>query len=517
MDEFITSKEMRIYDLNAIALGVSDLQLMEVAGRSIADTIERVMGDLRNKHVVVFAGTGGNAGDGLTAARHLASKGAKVTVYMLSKPEEIRHEASMKQYSAIELMDLSVDLRIVRDLNDIPDTVDADVIIDALLGLGVKGKVRSIYSKAIDCINRSKALKIAVDVPSGIDPDTGEILGNAVKADITVTFHKPKIGLKKRSEYVGKLVIVDIGIPPEAEYYVGPGDLIYNYKARGFTSHKGQAGKVLVIGGSETFTGAPTLSALAALRTGSDLVYVAAPSRAADVIATYSPNIITIKLEGLDHLIPQHLNILKHWIDRADCIIIGPGLGLNPESGEAFIKIIKYARELNKPLVIDADGIKHLANNKDVIYEKIILTPHSGEFKRLTGMDLPDERDLWGRAEVVKKACKELGNPTILLKGPIDVISDGSRVKFNKTGAPAMAVGGTGDVLSGIAASLLAKGLEPFVAGYLAAFINGLAGAIAYKEIGEGITPTDILDRIPKVIADPLTAFKEYLVYRRVK
>ncbi|OYT49050.1 MAG: bifunctional ADP-dependent NAD(P)H-hydrate dehydratase/NAD(P)H-hydrate epimerase [Desulfurococcales archaeon ex4484_42] len=517
MNEFITSKEMRIYDLNAIALGVSDLQLMEAAGRGVADTIERVIGDLRNKHVVVFAGTGGNAGDGLTAARHLASKGAKVTVYMLSKPEEIRHEASIKQYLAIELMDLSIDLKIVKDLNNIPDMVNADVIIDALLGLGVKGKVRSLYSKAIDCINRSKALKIAVDVPSGVDPDTGEILGNAVKADITVTFHKPKVGLKKRSEYVGKLVIVDIGIPPEAEYYVGPGDLIYNYKARGFTSHKGQAGKVLVIGGSETFTGAPTLSALAALRTGSDLAYVAAPSRAADVIATYSPNIITIKLEGSDHLIPQHLNILKHWIDRADCIIIGPGLGLNPESEEAFIEITKYTRELNKPLVIDADGIKHLARNKDVIYDKIILTPHSGEFKKLTGMDLPDERDLWRRAEVVKKACKELGNPTILLKGPIDVISDGSRVKFNKTGAPAMAVGGTGDVLSGIAASLLAKGLEPFVAGYLAAFINGLAGAVAYKEIGEGITPTDILDRIPKVIADPLNVFKEYLVYRRVK
>ena len=517
MNEFITSKEMRIYDLNAIALGVSDLQLMEAAGRGVADTIERVIGDLRNKHVVVFAGTGGNAGDGLTAARHLASKGAKVTVYMLSKPEEIRHEASIKQYLAIELMDLSIDLKIVKDLNNIPDMVNADVIIDALLGLGVKGKVRSLYSKAIDCINRSKALKIAVDVPSGVDPDTGEILGNAVKADITVTFHKPKVGLKKRSEYVGKLVIVDIGIPPEAEYYVGPGDLIYNYKARGFTSHKGQAGKVLVIGGSETFTGAPTLSALAALRTGSDLAYVAAPSRAADVIATYSPNIITIKLEGSDHLIPQHLNILKHWIDRADCIIIGPGLGLNPESEEAFIEITKYTRELNKPLVIDADGIKHLARNKDVIYDKIILTPHSGEFKKLTGMDLPDERNLWRRAEVVKKACRELGNPTILLKGPIDVISDGSRVKFNKTGAPAMAVGGTGDVLSGIAASLLAKGLEPFVAGYLAAFINGLAGAVAYKEIGEGITPTDILDRIPKVIADPLNVFKEYLVYRRVK
>ncbi len=517
MDEFITSKEMRIYDLNAIALGVSDLQLMEVAGRNIADIIEKTLGNLKGKNVVVFAGTGGNAGDGLTAARHLASKGAKVTIYLLSKPEEIRHEASLTQYLAVELMDLSIDLKIVKDISDIPDRVEANVIVDALLGLGVRGRVRSLYSKAIDCINRSKALKVSVDIPSGIDPDTGEVLGNAVKADITVTFHKPKLGLKKRPEYVGKLVTVDIGIPPEAEYYVGPGDLIYNYKVRGFSSHKGQAGRVLVIGGSEVFTGAPTLSALAVLRTGSDLVYIAAPSRAADIIATYSPNIITIKLEGSDHLIPQHLNVLKYWIDKADCIIIGPGLGLSPESGEAFIKIVEYAKKSNKPLVIDADGIKHLAENKEVIYSEIILTPHSGEFKKLTGMDLPSEKDLWGRAEVVKKACKELGNPTILLKGPIDVISDGSRVKFNKTGAPAMAVGGTGDVLSGIAASLLAKGLRPFTAACLAAFINGLAGAIAYKEVGEGITPTDIIDRIPRVIADPLTMFRKYLIYKRVR
>ncbi len=414
-------------------------------------------------------------------------------------------------------MDLSVEVIRVRNLSDMPEYVEADAIIDALLGIGVKGKVRDIYAKAIECINKSKGVKISIDIPSGLDPDSGEVLGVAVKADITVTLHKPKVGFTKNPHYVGKLMVLNIGIPPEAELYVGPGDVVYRFKPRALKAHKGQAGRVLIIGGSEVFTGAPALTALTVLRTGSDLAYVAVPARAADIVASYSPNLITIKLSSSDHLIPKHLEVLKPWIDKSNVIVIGPGLGLSPESAEAFREIITYAHSLGKYVVVDADGLKHLAKYRELANTKMVLTPHSGEFKILTGMDLPDIEYLRERGEMVKKASKELNNATILLKGPVDIISNGIRVRYNKTGVPAMAVGGTGDVLSGIIASLIAKGIDPFNAACMAAFINGLAGALAFKELGEGITATDLIDRIPQIIKDPMKAFKEGLIYKRLR
>jgi len=513
--EAITTTEMRVYDLNAIALGVSDVQLMENAGRAVADAVESRVKGLRGREVAILAGAGGNAGDGITAARHLASRGASVTLYLLSRPDSIRSEAARAQYVPVEAMDLSVKVRVVSDPSDLPRELGADVVIDALLGIGVKGRVRHLYAEAIELINRSGGVKVAVDTPSGLNPDSGEELGPVVKADVTVTFHKPKAGLLRRPEYVGELVVADIGIPPEAELYVGPGDVVFRLRGRPVTAHKGQAGRVLVIGGSETFTGAPALAGLAALRTGSDLAYVAAPERAADVVATYSPNLITVKLRGSDHLTPKHVEELRPWIERADSVVIGPGLGLMGESREAFAAILRELKGLGRKVVIDADGLKHLATEKELVWGGVVLTPHSGEFKKLFGAEPPSIKDLRGRGRAVEEAARSVG-ATILLKGPVDIISNGLRTRYNKTGAPGMATGGTGDVLSGVTASLLARGLDPFNAACLAAFINGLAGAIAYSEKGDGLTASDLLNSIPRVIKNPVEEFRKHLIYRRV-
>ncbi len=511
--ETISSLEMRIVDRNADALGVSTLLLMENAGRAVADVVEQILGGVRGRKIVVFTGSGGKAGDGLAAAKHLASRGALVEVYMLTPPERIEHEATRIQYEAIEKMDLSVRLRIVKDVADLPRSIEGDAVIDALLGIGVRGRVRTLFAKAIELINSFPGPRISIDVPSGIDPDTGQVLGIAVRATVTVTLHRAKPGLLKARDYVGELKVVSIGIPPEAEIYVGPGDIEYRYRPRPPKAWKGWAGRVLIIGGSKTFTGAPALAALAALRTGVDLVYVAAPQRCAEIVASFSPDIIAIKLPNHDNLHPEHLDVLKPLIERANAVLVGPGLGLEPETIEAIHRVLEIVKSLGKPVVVDADGLKALARRKDLMFERMIVTPHVKEFEILFETQLPE--DLWGRIEVVKEMARRY-RVTILLKGWIDIVSDGERYRLNKVHVPAMTVGGTGDTLSGIAVALLARGIEPIHAASMAAFINGLAGCIAYAQLGDHITASDLLRYIPEAMNRPYENFRKYLVYKRI-
>ncbi|MET1101356.1 MAG: NAD(P)H-hydrate dehydratase [Pyrodictiaceae archaeon] len=513
---YISSIEMRIIDRNSAGLGVSSLMLMENAGRSVADLVEKVLGDVKGKDIVVFAGAGGNAGDGLTAARHLASRGARVRVYLLTKPSELRGEETVIEYQAVEHMDLSIEIIQVREEKDIPDSIRADAVIDALLGIGVKGRVRSLYAKAIEAINSSQGVKVAVDVPSGLDPDTGKELGPVVRADYTVTFHKPKKGLIGREEYTGRLVVASIGIPREAEIYVGPGDLEFRLTRRDWRSHKGSNGRVLVIGGSEDYTGAPALAAQAAYYAGVDLVVIAAPRRAADIIASFTPTMIAVRLEGHDNLHPDHLSKLRSLMEKADAIALGMGLGLSKETGEAVRAVVEEAIRMGKKLVVDADGLKHLAGHERLLSRSMILTPHAGELRILFGVEPPPPERVIERARLVEELARRHGNVTILFKGPVDVISDGETTRLNKTGSPLMAVGGTGDLLAGLAAAFLAQGLEPVHAASLAAFVNGVAGGLAYREYGDHASTVEILAKIPEVFRNPMEAFKKSLVYSRL-
>ncbi|WP_317895828.1 NAD(P)H-hydrate dehydratase [Pyrofollis japonicus] len=510
LGETISSIDVRVIDTNSEWLGVSRLQLMENAGRSVADTVAAQV--KRPSRIVVFAGPGGNGGDGIAAARHLAYMGHRVDIILVSKPDEIKSEEARIMYNIVRRMDLSISIKVVRGCKVEP--VKADAIIDALLGVGVRGAPRSPYKEAIDAINSSEGLKVAVDTPSGLDPDTGDTPGVFVKADITVTFHKPKPGLLKRRDATGRLVIADIGVPPEAEIYVGPGDVEFRVPRRKWNYHKGMAGRVLIVGGSMDFVGAPILAALAAERSGVDLVYLAAPSNVIQAVSSRF-TIIPIELRGHPWLHPDHLEILERYIERVDAIAIGMGMGLYDESREAFIKLLEKLRFLGKPVVVDADGLKHLTEARHLLGENVVVTPHEAEFARLFNVRPEPVEKISSRIRTVAAAARKYGT-TVLLKGPVDVISNGNMVRLNKTGAPAMSVGGTGDSLAGITAAMLAKGLDTFNAACVAAFINGVAGALAYNEKRDSMNTLDLIGKIPLVLGDPLEAARKAMIYERV-
>jgi NAD(P)H-hydrate epimerase len=266
------------------------------------------------------------------------------------------------------------------------------------------------------------------------------------------------------------------------------------YKERPKWSHKGDFGKLLVIGGSKRYTGAPALaaySAIASLRAGADLVLVAAPERAADIIAKFSPNLITEPLEG-DFVSMKHLKALDYLVRKFDAVCIGSGIGTEKET-ESFVR--KFVGKIKKPCVIDADAIKVLKKKR--LGGNFVLTPHAYEFYHISG-ERP-KQDVTSRAEVVEKFAKKTGS-VILLKGAVDIISDGKQTAMNKTGNPYMTTGGTGDVLTGICGGLLAQGVPPFRAACASAYITGKAGDLAAKEKGPGLLATDIIEKIPEVI-----------------
>jgi hydroxyethylthiazole kinase-like uncharacterized protein yjeF len=346
-----------------------------------------------------------------------------------------------------------------------------------------------------------EAFCVSVDVPTGMDSDSGEVLGNAVRADLTVTFYKAKPGLIKAKEHTGELVVKNIGLPHEFERFAGPGDVSLAVKRRLPEAHKGTFGRLLVIGGSDVFSGAPALVAMAALRVGADIVTVAAPEKTAYAISSLSPALITLKLKG-KHLSSNNVSFLQEHLESATAVVMGPGLGLHNETKEATLEIVELMKETGTPLLLDADGLKAFADFKRNVDLPLVLTPHAREYEILTGRKLP--QNLKESAEEVQKSARKLG-ATILLKGAVDIVSNGENVKFNFTGNPGMTVGGTGDVLSGVVGGLLAMGVEPFKAAVAGVFVNGAAGDFVRAKKGYHMIPTDLLEWIPHVMNDPMS------------
>ncbi len=471
---------------------------MENAGRSVADEITARFG--KGSAVIIYGGTGRNGGDGMVAARHLAGRGFKVSYRLVGNEDAISDSSVLQNWRALKAMSTTIKIDEHRDSSGMSES-DSDVVVDALLGTGVKGKLRQPILRAVEVINGSGGFKVAVDVPTGIDSDTGEVLGEAVRANLTVTLHAMKNGLLKAKEFCGEIKVADIGIPPEAAMIAGPGDVEAVAMQRSPEAHKGQFGRLLVIGGSEVFSGAPTLVAMAAYRTGTDLVFVAAPEKTAQAISSISPNLITIKLPG-ENLAPLHVRLLRDQIDKATALAVGPGLGLNRQTISAVRKLVTLAHQSKKPLLLDADGLKALGVIRKKIFDSpTVVTPHGGEFQAISGK--PPSRDLKVRSNDVKDFASRSG-AVVLLKGHTDVISDGVHVKLNSTGNPGMTVGGTGDVLSGIVAGLMAQGVDGFRAAVAGAFVNGAAGDFAQERYGYHLTPTDLLEHIPKVMDDPM-------------
>jgi len=494
----LSSAEASVLDRNSEYLGVSTLQLMENAGRSVADAISNRFG--AGSSVLVYSGVGRNGGDGMVVARHLAARKFNVTLRLVGDSRIITDPIVLQNWFALRSMSSSVKVEECRDSSQLSES-DSDVLVDAVLGTGVKGKLRQPILSAVQVINGSRGFKVAVDVPTGIDSDTGEILGEAVRANLTVTFHAIKTGLMKAANFCGELNVADIGIPPEAAIFAGPGDVEAVRVRRLPEAHKGEFGRLLVIGGSETFTGAPALVALAAYRTGTDLVFVAAPEKTAYAIPAISPSLISIKLSG-ESLALAHIRTLREQVEKATAVVMGPGLGQSVKTIVAVRRVLEIIRDSRKPLLLDADGLRCLGVVRKKLFEQsTVLTPHGGEFQAISGK--APSRDLKLRSSEVKAFAAKSGAVT-LLKGSTDVISDGELVRLNDTGNPGMTVGGTGDVLSGIVGGLMAQGVYAFRAAVAGAFVNGAAGDLAWEQLGYHLTPTDLLKHIPKVLEDPM-------------
>ena len=478
----LTSKELKVLDINSTWFGVSVEELMENAGRAFAEELsERV--ELAGKRVLVLCGSGNNGGDGFVAARYLAERGTRVGVMLAREPR-----SSAAKQNLAKLRKLGIMVKRLREQH-----LDADIIVDALLGTGIKGEVREPYRSIIEEINRSGAFKVSVDVPSGLN-EAGE--GYCVAADFVVTFHAPKPGLERFPT-----VVVDIGIPEKASRYVGAGDVVVNLPERRREAHKGDYGRVLIIGGSVEYHGAPLLSALAALNSGVDMVYLAVPEVNFEATRGFSPEFIVRKYGG-EYFSTEAIPEVETLLAGVDSVLIGPGLGVREETARGVVELLKRC---SKPCVVDADALKALREKLPVKGSKLVLTPHAGEFYALTGERLPQE--LEERVEVVKEWSRRLG-AVILLKGSVDIISSSKgEVKLNETGNPGMTVGGTGDVLAGLTAGLIAQGMSAFPAACSAAFINGYAGDMLLEEKGYTFTALELAAMIPYAIKDIFERF----------
>ncbi len=521
----ISGKEMKIIDTNCSYRGISKLLLMENAGAAIAKEAfsffkcfsaseNSTAGDFGYFNVVFFAGKGNNGGDAFVAARHLSgfnnfnSYKIKINVVCLYSESEIKTEESRINFNILKNIPGVCIIFLDQDSGDLFSVKNllkkANLIIDSISGTGFSGNVRFKENKTISLINdfssEYKIPVLSVDIPSGLNPDSyinqhSIDESSVIKASKTVTFHKMKTFLKNPEKFVGDVCVYPIGIPSSIENYVGPGHFL-NLIKKSKQSHKGDSGKVLVVGGGP-YIGAPLFSGLSALRAGSDIVTVAVPSSAFASVSSYSPHLIVKKLpSNSEYLCSDDITFLKELVKTHDSVVIGPGLGNNPETLDAVFSILSFCNRA----VIDADAIYPKLSELDFTDKQFVFTPHKGEFKRLfPEFSVPEISDLnFNVSDLfsdLKNASKKYGNSTFILKGPTDIIFNSNNIVLNDSGNSEMTVGGTGDVLAGIVGSFLAKN-SSFDSASSGAFLAGISGDIALESAGPGLTAYDIVSNI---------------------
>ncbi len=457
-------------DANAATMGVSTETLMGNAGKCVADFLAQ---HYPSKRIGIVCGHGNNGGDGYAATCFLPEK--EVSVYSVDPLDSIRSQPVLYYLKKCK-----------RNIIPFEDCgFDFDVLVDCGLGTGISGSLKTAYKEYVEKVNAFDGTIVSVDVPTGLGTDS------AVIPDITIALHDTKTTMNGAD--CGKIVVADIGMPENAYRLTGPGDML-RYPLPSANSHKGKNGRLLIIGGGPYF-GAPALAAMAALRTGTDLVTVAAPDSVYHEIATVNPTLMVQGLSG-NILCQDHILNLLALSERNDAVLIGPGLGIDPDTVKTVNVFLAVCK---KPIVIDADGINALSNSFKAKTQTVI-TPHAAEFTRFTGQNGSDENAVIAAAR--SKNC------SIVLKGKTDMISDGNVIRFNETGCAGMTGAGTGDVLAGIVAALLSKGMSAFDAGCLGAWISGKAGEKAFDRLSYGMIATDVIDSIPLVLKESLNGRK---------
>jgi ADP-dependent NAD(P)H-hydrate dehydratase / NAD(P)H-hydrate epimerase len=493
MDPCLDAEEMRATDRWAIEVrGVPSLELMETAGRAVADAAAETAGSSR---AAVICGKGNNGGDGLVAARALTGMGFEVDALLLAPPEELSGDAraNLERFGGARHV----------DPGDIPAAIDgAGVIIDAIFGTGFAGAPRDPAASAIEAMNASSSPVVATDVASGVNASTGEVEGAAVAADLTVTFHAPKFGhwVAPGKEHTGALRIAPIGIPEGAPTEPKAGLIhprvleLAPHRAAGST--KFSSGQVVIVGGSRGLTGAVCLAAEAAIRSGAGYATVAVPADLERIFEAKLTEVMSIGCASRDgRLRPAASEQIVGATERAACVVLGSGMGR--EQGTQRL-IQELARRIEAPLVIDADGLNAHAGAIEKLADRrgpFVLTPHAGEMARLLQTD--SEAVEAKRVETAREAAKRSGG-IVLLKGDDSIVTDGVRTAVNTVSSPQLATAGTGDVLSGMIGALIARGIEPFAATCAAAVAHSRAGVAAGERIGhDSVIAGDVIDSIP--------------------
>lgn len=497
--------EMKMLDKKAIEqFGIPSVVLMENAALVVANICLKKLKKLKINSVLIVAGKGNNAGDGFAVARILHNKGIYVEVVIVEPIEKIQ-------------LDALIQLKIIQNMNIAIHTIknfseklkEFSFIIDALLGTGLVGEVREPICSIIDVINQGGKYIISIDIPSGISGETGKVLKTAIKANETVTFALPKLGLLlyPAVEYVGKLHIADISIPKKAveEININQNMLVKKealqlLPKRIPRSNKGTYGKLFVIAGSKNMTGAAVLACTSAYKTGVGLVYSCIPKKIMKIIQTLVPAAVEVPLEEeYGKVCGYAFDDLEEKLKKATAIVLGCGLGTGEEVTEFVIRVLE---NITCPIVLDADGLNAITKNMEV-FDKMkitpIVTPHVGEMSRLIGKTTTEILD--DIVSTAKEFAKEYHTITVLKDAHTVIASPEGQIFINITGNESMAKGGSGDVLSGIIGGLLAQGCKPFNAAVLGVYIHGLAGDIAAKKIGKyGLMPEELASTIPDAI-----------------
>lgn len=507
----VTVAQMRNIEQLAIEeYGIPGIVLMENAGVEVVKQIENVLGSLHNKRISVFAGTGNNGGDGYVVARHLYNQGAKVKVFLIGSRASVVGDA-LTNLQVITYM--GIDVLEVTNSHDWDKVKIAmtftDCLVDALLGTGFAGQLRENMTQVVESINKMNKVTIAIDVPTGVDADTGQIQSVAVKASHTITFALAKQGLLlyPAASYVGELCVADIGVPrlllndPQIQQ-----NLITSKDAREIFSkrqpdvHKGSCGKVLVVAGSKGLTGAAALTSDAALRSGAGMVTLGIAESLHEIMEIKLTEVMTSPLpevgdgfvgkDAFDEIVTLSL--------KNDVVAIGPGLGRQTETLDLVRQIVK---NVEKPLVLDADALYALIDHTSILLEAKsmpVLTPHPGEMARLVGLT-PEEVNQ-DRIYIARQAATEWGS-IVILKGARTVVAfpDGE-VYINSSGNAGMATAGAGDVLTGVITGLIGQGLSSHEAALAGVYLHGLAGDIVARGGMIGMVASDLIKALPAAI-----------------
>ncbi|HVZ73756.1 MAG TPA: NAD(P)H-hydrate dehydratase [Polyangia bacterium] len=494
--------------------GVPSLLLMENAGRGLAELVLRRAASQRRAtdNVVVVCGPGANGGDGFVAARHLAQRGVAVRVFLCAPRSRVEGDAAVALGALERMRDVSIE-----DGSGWTDEMTwhtsfegASIIVDAIFGIGLRDDVDGVPWAAITAMNESPAFKIAADIPSGLDADTGRVHGVAFAADLTATMGARKLGLVVDAEanaYVGEVEVVDLGVPLDAPVDAGPlchwidgAAVRAELPVKGATSHKGTSGHLLVIAGSAGKTGAALLAGRAALRGGVGLVTLASTAAGQTALDSKVIEIMTARYTETEDADPRtSASTLAGLAVRMGAVAIGPGI---PTGANMRGVVRELASRLAVPMVIDADALNLIGTDivrvLSISQAPRVLTPHPGEMSRLMGRPVEEiQANRLGAARTVA----EKTNAVVVLKGArtLVVAPDGTTY-VNPTALGALGTAGSGDVLTGLLGALLARGMEPFAAARAAVYLHGAAGEAVADRLGAGLVAGDLPDAIATVI-----------------